>query len=122
MKDYGIKAFQKIALSTAVFYHPDYPLMALGEEVGEVLGKIAKYGRKNNLSAKEVIEIIANPSNQTEMELRGQVAKELGDVMWQWAVLCHVMDFDPSLIMEENNEKLAGRSARGTLNGEGDNR
>ena len=46
----GINFYQKRALNTAVFEHNYYPLIALGEEVGEVMGKIAKFGRKNNMS------------------------------------------------------------------------
>ena len=47
---YAVKAQQ-----TAVFTRNDYPLVALGEEVGEVMGKIAKFGRKNDMSVEEVI-------------------------------------------------------------------
>ena len=50
----GINFYQKRALNTAVFESNDYPLIALGEEVGEVMGKIAKFGRKNNLSPNQV--------------------------------------------------------------------
>ena len=83
----GINFYQKRALNTAVFERNDYPLIALGEEVGEVMGKIAKFGRKNNMSVEQVINAIANPQTSAVHELREQVGKELGDVLWQWAVL-----------------------------------
>lgn len=118
-KDYGIQAYQRIALSTAVFKEPDYPLIALGEEVGEVMGKIAKHGRKNDLSSADVIYQVA--SGQLP-ELRDALVKELGDVIWQWSLLCKVLDIDPATVMEVNNIKLAGRAERGVLNGEGDER
>ncbi len=51
--EYAVKAQQ-----TAVFTRNDYPLVALGEEVGEVMGKIAKFGRKNDMSVEEVINAI----------------------------------------------------------------
>ena len=118
-KDYGIKAFQEIALTTAVFQEPDYPLLALGEEAGEVLGKVAKHGRKNGLSAADVVHQVAIGQLP---ELRADLVKELGDVIWQWSLLCKVLNIDPAVVMEVNNMKLAGRAARGTINGEGDDR
>lgn len=113
--------YQKRALNTAVFQRVDYPLMALSEEVGEVMGKIAKYGRKNGMSAEQVILGIAQ-ANPEMLELRKQIEKEMGDVLWQWAVLASVLDMRPSVIAHENLMKLQDRQQRSVLNGEGDNR
>lgn len=113
--------YQKRALNTAVFQRVDYPLMALSEEVGEVMGKIAKYGRKNGMSAEQVILGIAQ-ANPEMLELRQQVEKEMGDVLWQWSVLASVLDMRPSAIAHENLMKLQDRQQRSVLNGEGDNR
>ena len=87
-----IQFYQKHALNTAVFERPDYPLIAIGEEVGEVLGKIAKYGRKKSMSVEEVI-IDIKSKYPDALELREAVKKELGDVLWQWAVLCDALGF-----------------------------
>lgn len=110
------------AQKTAVFTRNDYPLVALGEEVGEVMGKIAKYGRKNNMSVEEVINSLHSVEIAEIAELRKAVKKELGDVLWQWAVLCNVLGMSPNRIAEENLSKLADRQNRDVLNGEGDNR
>lgn len=114
---YAVKAQQ-----TAVFTRNDYPLVALGEEVGEVMGKIAKFGRKNDMSVEEVINAIANPETQAVAELRSAIKKEMGDVLWQWAVLCNALCMSPNHIAEENLFKLQDRKERNVLNGEGDNR
>lgn len=110
------------AQQTAVFTRNDYPLIALGEEVGEVMGKIAKFGRKNDMSVEQVINAIANPQTSAVQELREQVGKELGDVLWQWSVLCNVLCMSPNHIAEENLFKLQDRKQRNVLNGEGDER
>ena len=121
MGDMGMDFYQKRALNTAVFQRVDYPLLALSEEVGEVMGKIAKYGRKNGMSAEQVILGIAS-ANPEMLKLRQQVEKEMGDVLWQWAVLASVLDMRPRKIAHENLMKLQDRQARDVLNGEGDNR
>lgn len=121
MGDMGMDLYQKCALNTAVFQRVDYPLLALSEEVGEVMGKIAKYGRKNGMSAEQVILGIAS-ANPEMLELRQQVEKEMGDVLWQWAVLASVLDMRPCKIAHENLMKLQDRQQRDVLNGEGDNR
>lgn len=118
----GINFYQKRALNTAVFERNDYPLCALGEEVGEVMGKIAKFGRKNNMSMEQVINAVANPQTSTVQELREQVGKELGDVLWQWSVLAAALGFTAYDIAAGNLIKLQDRQTRGVLNGEGDNR
>lgn len=118
----GINFYQKRALNTEVFERNDYPLIALGEEVGEVMGKIAKFGRKNNMSVEQVINAIANPQTSAVQELREQVGKELGDVLWQWAVLSDALGFKAFDVAALNLMKLQDRQARDVLNGEGDNR
>jgi NTP pyrophosphatase (non-canonical NTP hydrolase) len=117
-----LEFYQKRALNTAVFERNDYPLIALGEEVGEVMGKIAKFGRKNNMSVEQVINAIANPQTSAVQELREAVLKEMGDVLWQWAVLAKVFGFGAHEIAWANLDKLSDRQGRGVLNGEGDNR
>jgi NTP pyrophosphatase (non-canonical NTP hydrolase) len=84
-----------------------YPALALGEEAGEVQGKLAKMVRKN--------------SGLTE-EVRQGLKKELGDVLWNLAALSHELGFRLSEVAHCNLEKLAGRNERGTVVGEGDER
>ena len=120
--EYGIKDYQAQARKTAVYGFSDYPLIALAEEVGEVMGKLAKFGRKNNMPIHMVIDTVANPADETQQQLREQVSKEMGDVMWQWANLCHELNLNPAQVMADNIDKLQGRQERGTLEGSGDER
>ena len=122
MPKFDINEYKEQARKTAVYRYPDYPLAALVEEVGEVMGKLAKYGRKNDLPLEMVMYTISSPATQAQKELREQVSKEMGDVIWQWVNLCHEMDLDPAQVMADNIAKLQGRQERGTLNGEGDER
>lgn len=119
-KDFGLKEYLAEARKTAVYDFPDYPLLALGEEVGEVFGKIAKQGRKNHQIIAFVMADIMK--GHAPDGLREEVEKEMGDVLWQWANLCYELGFDPAEVARKNIDKLQGRQERGTLNGEGDNR
>lgn len=85
-----------------------YPVMALGEEAGEVQGKFAKAIRDN-------CGIITE-------ERATEIKKELGDVCWMLSQICNECGFDLEEVMEMNIEKLKSRKARGVLHGSGDNR
>ena len=120
--EFGIRGYQSLARKTAVYGFSDYPLAALAEEVGEVMGKLAKFGRKNGMPLHAVIECVANPYMPDQQTLREQVSKEMGDVIWQWVNLCYEMDLNPAQVMADNIDKLQGRKERGTLEGSGDER
>lgn len=84
-----------------------YPVIALGEEAGEVLGKVAKFIRK---------------SSDDEDGLRELVKKELGDVLYQVAQTARQFHLGLEEIALDNKAKLEGRVERGTIIGEGDER
>lgn len=84
-----------------------YPALALGEEAGEVQGKIAKFVRKS--------------SDDVE-GLRDLVKKELGDVLYQVSQLAYEFGLTLQEVAEGNVEKLEDRKERGVIVGEGDNR
>lgn len=87
-----------------------YPAMALAEEAGEVAGKFAKFLRKQDFS------------NAALDTLRSDVAKELGDVLWQVAAIATELRLDMQEIANANLAKLEGRATAGTIIGEGDDR
>ena len=120
--EFGIRGYQSLARQTAVYSFPDYPLAALAEEVGEVMGKLAKFGRKNGMPLHTVIECVADPYTHDQQKLREDVSKEMGDIIWQWVNLCYEMDLNPAQVMADNIDKLQGRKERGTLEGSGDER
>ena len=98
------------AHETTYFLNWLYPALALAEEAGEVSGKLAKFIRKNNYSV------------EAQNQLRSDVFKELGDVVWQLTALAGEFGFSMEDVARENITKLQDRKQRGVIVGEGDNR
>lgn len=83
-----------------------YPFLGLGEEAGEVLGKMAKAVRDG-----------------TDLNtLRVNMAKELGDVLWNLASCAEELGLNLDDIAELNLAKLGSRKERGVIQGKGDDR
>jgi NTP pyrophosphatase (non-canonical NTP hydrolase) len=93
-----------------------YPLLALQEEVGEVSGKVAKALRKGWLTGN-ALQVGRFPPG-----LLREVESELGDVLWNVAVLAKGLGLSLEDIAIGNLDKLEARRYRGTIIGEGDNR
>jgi len=103
------KTYQKKANETAIYdtkFSILYPTLGLAGEAGEVAEKVKKIIRDN----KQIID---------EKE---EIAKELGDVLWYVAAIARDIGYSLEVIAEINLDKLADRKARGTLQGNGDNR
>ena len=84
-----------------------YPVLGLAGETGEVADKIKKVIRRNGEFTPEV---------------KTEIARELGDVLWYVAVLSQELGFDLETLAQMNLSKLADRNERGVVKGEGDNR
>ena len=97
-------AYQKGAATTAIYKDPIYPVLALGEEAGEVLGKFAKAVRKGVEFPKD------------------DIIKELGDVLWNVAMIAHDLGVPLSVVARLNLLKLQDRRNRSVLEGSGDDR
>lgn len=83
-----------------------YAVLGLVEEAGEVAGKFAKW-RRDDTSASE---------------LKKNVIKELGDVLWMVAAIASDLNVSLSTIAEQNVMKLEQRLMAGTIGGSGDDR
>jgi NTP pyrophosphatase (non-canonical NTP hydrolase) len=83
-----------------------YLFTGLGAEVGEVLGKYAKYIRDDT------------PYRDLEESLK----KELGDVLWFVSMIATQLGVDLADVAGDNLAKLSGRMNRGTIGGSGDTR
>jgi len=92
-----------------------YVALKSAGECGEFNEKLGKWMRKQGS-----IEAISR-ENMTE-ELRLELAKELGDVVWYMARAADELGFRLSEVMQLNVEKLSSRKRRGKLDGKGDNR
>ena len=113
MKDqWSLNYYQRQAAKTAIY--PDshkiiYPALGLAGEAGEVANKVKKFIRDG--ADKESFEV-----------KKLEIAAEIGDVLWYCANLANDLGINLSDIASENYAKLSGRSKRGTLGGDGDNR
>lgn len=87
----------------------DYLTCSLPEEVGEFLSifaKAARNGRAQNLNAEE----------------KAKAKAELGDILWNVALIARQLDTPLEHIAAGNLNKLADRANRGRIEGSGDNR
>lgn len=91
-----------------------YPAVGLGEEAGEVLGKVKKLWRNR---------LITSALDQNFTQADGDaIVKELGDVMWYAAAMATELGVSLEFVAQENLTKLADRKQRGVIKSEGDNR
>lgn len=104
MSRLSFEEYQTSAHQTAVYDDRIYPWLALAEEAGELLGKMAKVKRGDNIS-----------------DFSGMY-KECGDVLWQLSEICTQCGFSLEAVAEANLKKLKDRQERNQLQGEGDNR
>ena len=101
--------YQKIARSTAVYpeeYKVVYPALGLCGEAGEVAEKVKKTVR----------------GDSSLNEVQGNIAMELGDVLWYVAVLADDLGITLDQIAEWNVDKLQRRMKSNKIKGDGDNR
>ena len=105
------QTFQDEAIKTAIY--PDtqrisYPSMGLAGETGEVLNKVKKVYRDSGGVFTE--------------ELKKEIAKELGDVLWYAAALSRDLGIPLEEVAQATLTKLKDRQQRNMLGGSGDNR
>jgi len=103
---HGLGGYQELAHTTAISNDPLEAAFGLGEEAGEVLGKFKRSLRDGT-----------HPT-----QLKQEVSKELGDVLWYVAELATRLGLSLEQIATENLAKLADRAARNQIAGSGDNR
>ncbi len=108
-----LNEYQKKAVETAIYsdkFKIIYPALGLGEESGEVIGKIKKWLRGDD------------GESEMSSERKEELKKELGDVLWNIANLSHDLGFKLSDVALANIEKIESRKNRGVISGDGDNR
>lgn len=108
-----LNEYQKKALETAFHdqkYKIIYPALGLGNEAGEVMGKIKKWLRGDDGEGEM--------SEERKDGLKG----ELGDVLWYLAILANDLGFTLDAVAKTNLDKLQSRKERGMLKDDGDKR
>lgn len=109
---FDFNAYQEAAARTGAVIsagHPVvYPTLGLASEAGEVAGKVKKIFRDRQ-------------GRITDAD-REALAMELGDVLWYLSEICTRLGIRLEDVATGNIAKLADRSARGVLRGDGDHR
>ena len=101
--------YQKLARSTAVYpeeHKVVYPALGLCGEAGEVADKIKKTIR----------------GDSSLDEVSGNIAGELGDVLWYLAILADDLGVELEDVAKWNVDKLQRRMKSNKIKGDGDNR
>ena len=115
--------YQHEAKKFARYYYKDYPFLGLQEEVGEVIGKLAKYVRKRDTTlTKALVDASMVDGPDAGVDLRQDLKKELGDCLWMLQACAKELGFSMNEIAISNLYKLRDRDGRGVIVGEGDNR
>lgn len=117
-----LNKYQELAGQFAQYHHHDYPFLALAEETGEVMGKLAKYVRKNNTTLNNAIYQAKTPLDEKSEVLYHDLVLELGDVAWQLQECCTALGVTLEEVCRANLQKLTDRKARNVIVGEGDSR
>ena len=100
-----------------------YMILNLMGEIGEFSGKVAKAIRGGGLYIPDVQLRSTNKLQPENMsKLSNELKKEAGDILWQLAGLCHVLNWDLEEIAAINLHKLAHRKKHGKIDGDGDHR
>ena len=102
-----------------------YMMLNLVGEVGEFSSKIAKAIRKEQgiMDGENfVFYKFQEEGGPTARELKAELMKEAGDILWQLAGLCRIMGWELEDVARGNLNKLASRAERGVIDGNGDNR
>lgn len=122
-----LNEYQEKAFYFAKYDYSDYPFLALTEEVGEVMGKLAKHVRKHSgklahaiLDANEAY--LEELGTEADKALHDDLKKELGDVLWQLSACCQELNLSLEEVAKANLDKLSDRDNRGVIVGEGDER
>ena len=129
-KELTLNEYQKQAMTTCMPSSENfgYMFMNLVGEMGEFASKVAKAIRKEKISVgwserdEEANEnnLIPTCSFFEWQEMEDELKKEAGDIMWQLFGLLSVMGWEANDIGWGNLDKLSGRKAAGTIDGDGD--
>lgn len=92
----------------------------LGEEAGEVGGKVCKVIRDDIGHWVTPSALLAYIMDRPT--LRRRIAEELGDTFWYTIRIANLLGFTSQEILAIEAEKIEGRQERGTDHGSGDDR
>lgn len=120
-----LNEYQEQAMSTCMESCDNFAYMMLNlvGEVGEFSSKVAKAIRKEKKMIYSCdLGTHRAAIEENDDEFMAELKKEAGDILWQLAGLCRVMEWDLEDVAQGNLDKLASRKERGVIDGNGDNR
>ena len=120
-----LNEYQEQAMSTCMESCDNFAYMMLNlvGEVGEFSSKVAKAIRKEKkMIYSSDLGTHRAAIEENDDEFMAELKKEAGDILWQLAGLCRVMEWDLEDVAQGNLDKLASRKERGVIDGNGDNR
>lgn len=94
-----------LRLSNMVDNHADDPHIDIGGIVNGCLGLSGEIGEFNDMVKKWIFH-----EKPLDME---HAQKEIGDVLWYVAMICHSFGWDMDAIMQQNIDKLKARYPEG---------
>ena len=86
--------------------------------LSQILGLVGESGEL----AEKVKKIIRDQGGKLDNEMRVELLKELGDVLWYVNSVSRLLDSDIAEVANKNLEKIQSRKTRGVQRGSGDNR
>lgn len=129
-KELTLNEYQKRAMTTCMPSSENFSYMFLNlvGEMGEFASKVAKAIRKEKIAigwsetTKEADENNLFPicSYPEWKEMEEELKKEAGDILWQLAGVCTIMNWTLEDVGLGNLDKLAARKEAGTIDGNGD--
>lgn len=106
------KVYEDVAMLSAIYNQSQdrvvYPALGLGNEAGEVQGKIKK--------------VLRDKDGIYDEESRLAILDECGDVLWYLAALAKDLGSNLDEVAEINLTKLIDRRKRNVIGGSGDKR
>lgn len=107
----ALNTYQKLAAKYAKYPEDSkiiYPTLGITGESGEVSDKVKK--------------VIRDGNGEFTPEIKKEIAKEIGDVLWYCAILSRDLGFTLAEVAYGNILKLESRFQRNKIGGSGDNR
>lgn len=121
-----VQEYQTIIEKTAIFPKKQVGLaycgLGLTGEAGEVADKIKKLYRDEDFGSYENFKDFEFVDKKAAREIKENLVKELGDVLWYLSATANELGVSLEYIMQQNYDKLIKRRETNTLHGSGDNR
>jgi NTP pyrophosphatase (non-canonical NTP hydrolase) len=112
----NLKEYQEQAFSTLITDHHFGDISA--QLMAQILGLVGESGE----FADKVKKIIRDKDGKLNQEIKTELVKELGDILWYVNSVSQLLGSDLEEVASLNLQKVLSRKERGVIKGSGDNR